>query len=136
MNLSILHSSVNSFTSLFFSIGCLLSHFSHVRVYMTTRTIPTRILCPWYSPGKNTGVFCHVLLQGILPTQGSNLHLLHCRQILYQESPSIFLLLLKLEMLTVLTYFKLPRQENFNSSLSPSSFTLSIQLAHFILLIC
>ena len=35
------------------------------------------------SPGKNTGVGCHFLLQGIFPTQGSNLHLLHCRQILY-----------------------------------------------------
>ena len=34
------------------------------------------------SPGKNTGVSCHCLLQGIFPTQGSNLGLLHCRQIL------------------------------------------------------
>ena len=40
--------------------------------------------CPWDSPGKNTGVGCHALLQGIFPTRGSNLHLLHCRQILYQ----------------------------------------------------
>ena len=30
--------------------------------------------CPWDSPGKNTGVACHFLLQGIFPTQGSNLH--------------------------------------------------------------
>ena len=29
------------------------------------------------SPGKSTGVGCHALLQGIFPTQGSNLHLLH-----------------------------------------------------------
>ena len=35
-----------------------------------------------YSPGKNTGVGCHVLLQGIFPTQGLNPGLLHCRQIL------------------------------------------------------
>ena len=27
---------------------------------------------------------CHALLQGIFPTQGSNLHLLHCRRILYR----------------------------------------------------
>ena len=33
---------------------------------------PTRLLCPWDSPGKNTGVGCHFLLQGIFPTQGSN----------------------------------------------------------------
>ena len=31
---------------------------------------PTRLLCPWDSPGKNTGVGCHALLQGIFPTQG------------------------------------------------------------------
>ena len=33
----------------------------------------TRLLCPWDSPGKNTGVNCHDLLQGIFPTQGLNL---------------------------------------------------------------
>ena len=32
---------------------------------------------------KDTGVGCHFLLQGIFPTQGLNLGLLHCRQILY-----------------------------------------------------
>ena len=35
------------------------------------------LLCPWDSPGKNTGVGCHALLQGIFPTQGSNPRLLH-----------------------------------------------------------
>ena len=44
---------------------------------------PARLLCPWDSPGKNTRVGYHVLLQGIFPTQGSNLGLLHCKQILY-----------------------------------------------------
>ena len=34
---------------------------------------PTRLLCSWDSPGKNTGAGCHALLQGIFPTQGSNL---------------------------------------------------------------
>ena len=41
---------------------------------------PSRLLCPLDSPGKNTGVDCHALLQGILLTQGWNpllLHLLH-----------------------------------------------------------
>ena len=32
----------------------------------------TRLLCPWDSPGKNTRVGCHSLLQGIFLTQGSN----------------------------------------------------------------
>ena len=38
------------------------------------------------SPGKNTRVGYHALLQGIFPTQGSNPGLMHCRQILYHLS--------------------------------------------------
>ena len=38
---------------------------------------PARLLRPWDSPGKNTGVGCHCLLQGIFPNQGSNPGLLH-----------------------------------------------------------
>ena len=37
---------------------------------------PTRLLCPQNSPGKNTAVACHFLLQGIFLTQGLNQHLL------------------------------------------------------------
>ena len=48
----------------------MLSHFSHVQLFAT-------LLSPWDSPGKNTGLSCHALLQGIFPTQGSNLNLLH-----------------------------------------------------------
>ena len=40
--------------------------------------MPTRLLCPWDSPGKNTGVDCHFLLQEIFLTQGLNLGLPHC----------------------------------------------------------
>ena len=50
---------------------------------------PSRFLCPWKSPGKNTGVGCDFLLQGIFLTQGLNpclLCLLHCRWILYPLS--------------------------------------------------
>ena len=53
------------------------------------RLQPARLLCAWDSPGKNTGVGCHALLQGIFPTQGSNprcLHLLYRRKILYPLS--------------------------------------------------
>ena len=47
------------------------------------------LLCPWDSPGKNTGVGCHFLLQGIFPTQGSNPGLPHWRQtgLSHQGSP-------------------------------------------------
>ena len=47
-----------------------------------------RLPCPRDSPGKNTGVGCHALLQGISPTQGSNPHLLYLvigRRVLYHR---------------------------------------------------
>ena len=53
---------------------------------MTPWTVPIRLLCPWDSPGKNTGVGCHSLGQGIFLTQGLNHGLFHCRQILYHLS--------------------------------------------------
>ena len=54
---------------------------------MTDSFDPWTIVCqaasPWTFPGKNTGVGCHFLLQGIFPTQDSNLSLLLCRQIFF-----------------------------------------------------
>ena len=50
------------------------------------RLQPTRLLCPWNSPCKNTGAGCPSLLQKIFLTQGLNPGLLHCRQILYHLS--------------------------------------------------
>ena len=47
---------------------------------------PARLLCPWGFPGKKTAMCSHSLLQGIFPTQGLNLGLLLCRQILYHLS--------------------------------------------------
>ena len=47
---------------------------------------PHRLYSPWNSPGQNTGVDSHSLLQGIFPTQGMKPGLLHCRQILYHLS--------------------------------------------------
>ena len=51
---------------------CRAQSLSRVRLFVTPWTVAPRLLCPWGSPGKNTGVGCHFLLQGILPTQGSN----------------------------------------------------------------
>ena len=48
--------------------------------------MPTRLICPWNSPGKNTGMGSHSFLHGIFLTQRLNLDLLHCRQILYHLS--------------------------------------------------
>ena len=47
-----------------------LSRFSRVRFFETSWTVAHHFLCPWDSPGQNTGVGCHALLQGIFPTQG------------------------------------------------------------------
>ena len=47
---------------------------------VTPWTVTHQAPLSWDSPGKNTGVGCHFLLQGTFPTQGSNLHR---RQILY-----------------------------------------------------
>ena len=62
------------------------------------RLQPTRLLCPWDSPGKNAGVGCHALLQRIFPTQGLNLCLL---RLLHWQVGSLPLAPLKTDMLTI-----------------------------------
>ena len=63
---------------------------SHVQLFAT----PWTVYSTWNSPGKNMGVGCHFLLQGVFSTQGLNPGLLHCRQILYhlhhQGSPLLY----------------------------------------------
>ena len=46
-----------------FLLLLLLSRFSVSDSVPPHRRQPTRLLCPWNSPGKNTGVGCHFLLQ-------------------------------------------------------------------------
>ena len=71
--------------SLFFKV--CVRRYIYVLVIQSCLTLcnamDPRLLCSWNSPGKNTGVDSHPRLQGIFLTQGSNLGLLHCRQILY-----------------------------------------------------
>ena len=59
---------------------------------------PARLLFPWDFPGKNTGVGCHFLLQGIFWTQGLNLRLLHwqadCLPLSHLGSPNWFFCLI------------------------------------------
>ena len=66
--------------------ACKLSPFSHVLLFATLWTVPARLLCPWDSPGKNTGVGSYSLLQEIFPTQGSNPGLPYCGQIVHRLS--------------------------------------------------
>ena len=61
--------------------------------FVTPWTVAHRLLCSWDSPGKNTGVDCHFLLQGIFSTLGLNQHFLHWQAdsllLSHQESPII-----------------------------------------------
>ena len=72
---------------LFHCQGCELNPWLKVKVLVTQWCLnslqPHELSCSWNSPGKNTGVCSHSLLQGIFPTQGSNPGLLYCRQTLY-----------------------------------------------------
>ena len=84
--------------SLFYSIPRMLRQFLALDNYVCVsrslvfdslrphRLLPTRLLFPWNSLGRNTGMGCHSILQRIFPTQGSNPGLLHYRQILYSLS--------------------------------------------------
>ena len=59
-----------------------------VCVFLVTQSCPSfatpaSLPCQWNFPGKNTGVGCHSLLQGIFLTQGPNPGLLHYRQIFH-----------------------------------------------------
>ena len=85
--------------------ACVLSRFSHMQLFATIWTVSHQALLSMDSPGKNTGVGHHFLLQGIFLTPQLNSHLLrllHCRQILYcwatREAPKrhiLYFLLLK-----------------------------------------
>ena len=55
---------------------CVACTLCHVPLFATPWTEASRLLCPWNSPGNNTGVLYHFLPQGIFPTQDSNLCLL------------------------------------------------------------
>ena len=62
---------------------------------------PSRFLCSWDSPGKNTRVGCHVLLQRIFLTQGSKLHLL-C--LLHWQASSLLLVPPRITMFISIFY--------------------------------
>ena len=78
---------------------------------------PTKLLCSWDSPGKNTRVGCHSLLQGIFPTQGSRLRLLHCRQILYHLSHQGILAYWLGSKLKTKKKFHIKREFNLNTGI-------------------
>ena len=57
-------------------VPCPTRSLQSCQLCATPWTVAHQTPCPWGSPGKNTGVGCHALLQGTFPTQGLNPHLL------------------------------------------------------------
>ena len=80
----------------------------HSCVWLSEHVFEHRLLCSGDSPGKNTGVGCHFLLQGIFPIQGSNLSFLHCKRILYPLSHWFFPTVLNFTSLCSYLYYVLP----------------------------
>ena len=63
----------------YYDFGCAQS-LSHIWLFAAPWTVDCQAPLPWNSPGKNTGVGCHFLLQGIFLTQGSNSCLLSMKR--------------------------------------------------------
>ena len=66
---------------------CVLSHSVVCDSLRPHGLQPTSLLCPWNFPGKNAGMGCHFLLQGIVPIQGLNLGLLHWQADFFPLAP-------------------------------------------------
>ena len=100
-HVSVLHSFLlPSNISLYGYCAVLCQSLSCVQLPTAPSLLPTRLLCPWNFPSKNTRAGCHFLLQGIFPIQRSNLRLLIHEDgrrtcifqyhLLIQEEPCIF----------------------------------------------
>ena len=91
-----------------FSEVVVVQSLSCVQLLRPRGLSPSRLLCPWDSPGKNTGVGSHSLLQGMFLTQELNPGLLHGRQIEYRCDFSLnsllLFLLLKEKRFTALSF--------------------------------
>ena len=86
--------------------ACVLSCFCRFLLFVTPRTVVCQVFYPWDSPGKNTGVSCHALIQ-IFPTHGLNPHLWqlqHCRRILYPEPPTYIIMYYKYVLIYIYIY--------------------------------
>ena len=76
------------------SMTSLLIYFIYAAKYLqlvlfATLSTMDHPSCIWDSPGKNTGVGCHALLQGIFPIQGWNLRLSHLLRLLHFQAGSL-----------------------------------------------
>ena len=92
---------------------------------------PPRLLCPWNSPGNNTGVGCHSLLQGIVLTQGVNPGFLNCRQIVYrlshQGSPFVITVIIIMTITAIVHRALTSGSKNLSSIKSPTIYNISMR---------
>ena len=79
-----LHLANKLFKIILNNVLCCAWLLGRVWLFATPWTVARQALPPGDSPGKNIGVGFHAFLQGILPTQGSNLGFPHCGWILYR----------------------------------------------------
>ena len=75
-----LRKSVISCAPILLKVKVKVKLLSRVLLFATLWTVAHQATLSMDSLGKNTGVGCHFLLQGIFPTQGLNLHLLLCQE--------------------------------------------------------
>ena len=85
--------------------SCCVTHC--LTLLQPLRQWPARLLCPWDFPGKNSGVGCHILLQGIFQTHPGMKPASPALQadsllLSYQESPSMEQLLLNCSQITAM----------------------------------
>ena len=71
---------------------------------------PTRLLCPWDSPDKNSGAGCLSLLKGLFLTQGSNLSLV---------APALQAMSLPTERPSIPSHLTLKQIDLWSSHISP-----------------
>ena len=79
-------------------ITCVHARSCPTLFWPTPWTVAHQALCSWDFPGKNTGVGCHSLLQGVFSTQGLNPRHLHCTRLFitcHQGSPQLMMQVLK-----------------------------------------
>ena len=99
-------------------VTCMLSHvWLSVTLWIIAHPQPPRLFCSWDSLGKNIGVGCHVLLERIFLTQGSNPVLPHCRQILVWATKEAHLELKDMKLTAAIS------QDSLRSSLTHWTFT-------------
>ena len=132
----------NTLILCFWEISVILSPLCEGSITQSCQTLwpcglqPTRLLCPWHFPGKNTGVGCHFLLQGIFPSQGPSPHLLRWQvdSLWLSHLGSLYAMQLVISGDNCPRNWRTPFRSNFISVCSPLAHSASATVASLLLL--